>query len=363
MLHVCSVLQWPADLLASLAPPATPEQQSELATALLVGGNAIGQRWSTAPWPAGFCSHMVRRVAPRLIGLTPNQWSTLLAHLRIDDLFLAWRAGLGDATWIANFENAFAADTKRLCSRIRGFEHADLQQHLRMHLFVSRPGGAPRVHEYDGVGFLQNWYRVTAARCLIDVTRSRVPAYPETFALAELNLPPLVDPTLAPLQRELAVSVKQAFHVAIAGLEPRARTYLRHAHVDGLTLDQIAALYAVHRATVARVLQQARSELAAQTRAEVVAQLKLSAQSAANLAAYLDSHFELSLSRELCAYAPAADPRGCADEAVVEAASATQAEGTKASAARPASSGAVVGIAGAVSARHQMVGRQRGSHA
>ena len=53
---------------------------------------------------------------------------------------------------------------------------------------------------------------------------------------------------------------------AVASLSPRERNLLRHSVIDGLGIDQIAAIYHVHRATAARQLKQARTTLVATTR-------------------------------------------------------------------------------------------------
>ena len=45
---------------------------------------------------------------------------------------------------------------------------------------------------------------------------------------------------------------KQAFASALASLGDRDRTLLAQYHVDGLTIDQLGALYGVHRVTASR---------------------------------------------------------------------------------------------------------------
>jgi RNA polymerase sigma-70 factor (ECF subfamily) len=69
--------------------------------------------------------------------------------------------------------------------------------------------------------------------------------------------------------------------------------------VDQLTLDQIAATYQVHRATVARTLASAREQLLSGTRAGVIAILGIAPDELASAIKELDSRIELSLSRVL----------------------------------------------------------------
>src|SRR5262249_30568597 len=78
--------------------------------------------------------------------------------------------------------------------------------------------------------------------------------------------PGVPDPQLAYLQQHYGAQFRAAFGDAVASLPPRARNLLRHSVLDGLGIDQIAAIYHVHRATAARQLKQARATLVAATR-------------------------------------------------------------------------------------------------
>jgi RNA polymerase sigma-70 factor (ECF subfamily) len=79
---------------------------------------------------------------------------------------------------------------------------------------------------------------------------------------------------------------------------------LRHATIDGLTLDQIAATYQVHRATVARTLASARQKLLETTRAGVIANLGIVSAELDSAIKLLDSQIDLSLSRVLGEHTP-----------------------------------------------------------
>lgn len=60
-----------------------------------------------------------------------------------------------------------------------------------------------------------------------------------------------------------------AFKSAIGALEVKQRNLLRQHYLDGLTLEELALLHRVHRATVARNLADARAALLEKTRDEV----------------------------------------------------------------------------------------------
>lgn len=230
----------------------------------------------------------------------------LVARFRLEDLFLAWWASLGASEGIAEFETAFRDDLRRLLAKFHKLPADELLQMLRLKLFVGDAAAPPRVLAYTGFGFLQNWVRVTAARAFLDYARSEqrnhnaLPFEPGDEQILDAILP-VQDVGTAHDKLRLRAVVKAAFAKAVQSLQPRERTYLRHAVVDHLTLDQIAATYQVHRATVARVLAAARQHLLNQTRAEVARQLGVSDSGIGPAMAELDSHVELSLSRVLAA--------------------------------------------------------------
>ena len=235
---------------------------------------AIRARWPDAPEPdAGFAAYLLER--------KPD-----VERLRLEDLFLAWWCSRADSRAIAAFDQAHAAVLERLLHRFHRLDADELKQRLRVKLFV---GDAPRIRDYSGHGPLENWVKVIAARTFVDVAREagREPTDPMP------EHPDADDPALAARRAEVVAAVKHALDTAINGLPPRERTYLRHVIVDGLTQEQIASIYAVHRVTVARVLAAAREQLHEVTRGLVVAELG----SVASSMALLDSQVELSLQR------------------------------------------------------------------
>ena len=229
---------------------------------------------------------------------------TALARLRVEDLFLAQWCTTGDTRAIAAFEQVHRVDLDAVLGRFRrlAMTSDELQQMLRVKLFVGSEDRAPRIGDYSGFGFLQNWVRVTAARALVDIAR-REHAHKVEVLMADHDLFDVAalgaDLTNRYSREQVGRAIKQAFAHAVAGLAPRQRNFLRHAHVDTLSLDQIAALYGIHRATVARTLAQARLDLSAATRKALGAQLGVSEASIDSLVRDADSRIDLSLSRVL----------------------------------------------------------------
>lgn len=257
-----------------------------------------------AKWPAAqitndeFAAALTARIA------TQKDMESAMGRLRVEDLFLALWCATGDARAIAAFEQVHRADLDAVLGRFRklAITGDELRQMLRIKLFVASGGRPPRIADYSGFGFLQNWLRVTALRALVDVARSeKARKLEEILADDDLLGMPSLGPDLASRysREEVGRAIKAAFARAVAGLGPRQRNFLRHAQVDGLTLDQIAALYSIHRATVARTLAQARSELTSATRRELGLQLNLPEDAIDSVVRDADSRIDLSLSRVL----------------------------------------------------------------
>jgi len=240
---------------------------------------AIRRRWPDAPAPgAEFAAYVAERRAPTG------------ERLRVEDLFLAWWCTRDDSRAIAAFDAAHAEILERLLHRFHRLDADELRQRLRVKLFV---GEGARIRDYSGSGFLENWVKVIAARTFVDAarerTRERTDPLPEHVDVTDRA----DDPRHAAQRAEVVAVVKRALDTAINALPSRERTYLRHVIIDGLTQEQIATTYAVHRVTVARALAAARQQLHEQTRALVIAELG----SVGSTMLFIDSQLDLSLQR------------------------------------------------------------------
>ena len=258
-----------------------------------------------ARWPEATAvtdAAVVTAIATRLAA--QKDPAAAIARLRLEDLLLALWCATGDARAITAFEQLHRVDLEAALARFRRLAVTadELRQLLRIKLFVASEGRAPRIADYSGFGFLQNWVRVTTLRVLVDLARGeRARRVEELLADDDLLGLPALGPDLASRYSRDQVSraIKHAFANAVAALAPRQRNFLRHAQVDSLTLDQIAALYGIHRATVARTLAQARTELAEATRRELATTLGIAADALDSVVRAADSRIDLSLSRVL----------------------------------------------------------------
>jgi RNA polymerase sigma-70 factor (ECF subfamily) len=77
------------------------------------------------------------------------------------------------------------------------------------------------------------------------------------------------------------------------------RNVLRYHFAHGLTIDQIGALYHVHRATAARRVAKARDELLAGTRRRLMARLALNRADLDSVMRLIESSIHVSLRRVL----------------------------------------------------------------
>lgn len=282
--------------MASETPSASDPLADELHSRLAEARAAIADRWPDAPNDLrAFEAHVAARLARHA------DPAAVLAKLHVEDAFLAWWAGSGAAPALAAFEAAHGSELARIAARFPTLPGDELRQQLRIKLFVGEPGKPAKILDYTGAGSLLAWLRVVCVRAGVDATRAaKSQRTHEELDEGELLGLPLVDELRASAAgAALLAQVKRAFADAVAGLAPRQRALLRHAYVDQLTLEQIAASYSIHRATVARILAGARAQLVDHTRAGVIAALGVAPSELASALGTLDRRLDLSLSRVL----------------------------------------------------------------
>ncbi len=200
-----------------------------------------------------------------------------LARRHIADLYLACACAQGDAAALAILEHQTLPIVARGLSgfKLSSDARGELVQVLRERMLVAHDG-PPGIAAYDGRAPLAIWLRVCAARLGIrQLDRERRTAELEERQLEQLA-PGVPNPELTYLRRLYGEQFQQAFRTAVASLEPRARNLLRHSVIDELGIDQIAAIYHVHRATAARQLNQARATLVEATRQHMREALRVS---------------------------------------------------------------------------------------
>ena len=220
------------------------------------------------------------------------------------DLYLVAACLAGDTTAIERFERELLASAKGAVSAIdsNGAFVDEAMQRLRASLFVGEETG-PRLAMYAARGPLRAWVGVSAARTALMMRRSQVRArevstdddeWAGALALISTN-----NPELELLKRQYAEAFTAALRDAVNALEPRQRAVLRMSFVDGLSIDEIGAVYAVHRATAARWIQRACDGLFDSTRDLLAKRLALSPSELDRMTSLVRSQLDVSLSQLL----------------------------------------------------------------
>jgi len=142
----------------------------------------------------------------------------------------------------------------------------------------------------DEVRFLMGFNR--------DVIRRRrdLPVDDEELAI----LPAIADdPELAHMKDRYRGELRTAITEAIALLATRERLLLKYHYIDGFSIDRIAAIYGIHRATAARWLGAAREALSAQTHHLLISRLGVTPSQLRSIARLVESQLDLSIRRLL----------------------------------------------------------------
>lgn len=254
---------------------------------------AAGLQQARDAWPTFVDDELAVRVAGRLTEeceLGALAW----ADLTLADACLRQLPG-ALAAFEANHGHELAAALT--AANIDADARAEALQRLRLRLLVPEDG-APRLASYAGRGPLRTWLRVAALREALMLARaSRRRAAHEVVDEDALLTAEAVaeDPELQLMQDRSRDALREAFAAAVAELDSRSRTLLRLALRDRLSVDQIGALYRVHRSTAARWLQTIRERLAAATRASLATKLALADSEVESLIRAIGSRFDLSL--------------------------------------------------------------------
>ena len=268
---------------------------------LLVLANALDAILTAAreAWPGVAIDpaawvRVLASIAPR--PLDPAQ---PLGALWFADHYLAFACGNGDPAAIAACdallvrEAGFAAGTRAHTSL-----REEATQIVREQLFVPRPDRPPAIRGYGGRGALRVWMRVSISRELVRLAKAQNRSVPlEDQLLADPKF--ASDPVLEELKVKYRGELANAFRAALAELPPRDRTLLRYQLIDNLSIDEIGALFKVHRATAARWLAKVRDDLVDRTRSTMTETLGVDTAEAASIIRLVQSQLDVSVIRHL----------------------------------------------------------------
>jgi RNA polymerase sigma-70 factor (ECF subfamily) len=161
---------------------------------------------------------------------------------------------------------------------------------------VPEDGKTARILDYAGRGSLENWLRAGALRLALNARRDARRG-PEPLPDASLWEPaaPTAERTLELLRGKYAAEFGAALREAFGSLEPGERNVLRMHFLEGLSLNQIAAMYQVNKSTISRRMAKAREMLLERTRAKLERVLSLPPTELDSLLEQLGPRLDMSL--------------------------------------------------------------------
>lgn len=279
----------PEDLARSIPDGGPMDRVAAAAARIAAAGRAA--------WPTVQINDEV--IAQRLAARLREDPETKLEELHDKDLYLAFALAEGNDAALRVFEAELVPQIDVALRRLRlaGGTADEVKQALRFELLADE---RKRIGDYAGRGELAAWLRVSATRKALKTIRK----VDREETLDEILLDHWPNATPGPeskhLRTQYTAELKKAIREAFAALEVRQRNLLRQHIIDELTIDDLARLYRVHRATCARWLADARADLGKHTRKKLVASLGLAKKDEMDsMLRFLDSDIELSISRIL----------------------------------------------------------------
>jgi RNA polymerase sigma-70 factor (ECF subfamily) len=229
-----------------------------------------------------------------------------LEGLRPADLYLACACARQVPGAIAAFDRDYMREVDVALTRMRiGPPRLhDVKQLVRQRLFVggtaAQPGAPGKISEYGGRGDLRRWVRSVAVRtCLNELRKGRREILVDDEQLIAQHAIAADDPEIEYMKRTYAHEFRAAFGEALAQLGAREQTLLRYHHVDGLNIDEIGAIYRIHRVTAFRWIEKAKELLARSTLEILRGRLQLPASELDSVLRMIRSQIHLSLARHL----------------------------------------------------------------
>ena len=213
----------------------------------------------------------------------------------LSDVYLAFACKVGDVRALRYFDDVFLSRVGTAVAPIdASISFADeVTQTLRTRMLVGPP---PQIANYQGKGSLTGWVLVAATRLAIDLVRERR-KWVEDEVLESMVAP--VDTERDVLRARYGQALQDAIRAAFDSINSRERAVLKFHALDGASIDTIARVYRIHRATAARWIQGVKATLRERTLARLASALALGASEANSLLRTLVSEADVSLARHL----------------------------------------------------------------
>jgi RNA polymerase sigma-70 factor, ECF subfamily len=213
------------------------------------------------------------------------------------ELYLALACARGDNAAIAAFDKEYLAvvPVALAAMKLPAATVDDVRSIVRDKLLLAEGDRTARIVDYAGRGRLKGLVQVTATRSAIDRIRHEEKE-------AELPARELVGPgniELSLIKAQYRQAFVAGFAQAVAAASRRDRNLLRLHFLGGVTLEQLAQMYGVHRATIVRWLAAAREAVFGATREHVAETIGAPAEELDEMFELVRSRVELSVERLL----------------------------------------------------------------
>ena len=181
---------------------------------------------------------------------------------RCAELYLTFACARGDGAALQALEERYLPAIERKLRRRTGSAALarEALQMWRENLFVAAPGRAPRIADFGGGGPLAGWLMVVAGRIALRLFKKERRDAPLEEVVAA-RLADRQDLELAVVEKRYGGALQAALGDAFRALDADERTLLRHRYLDDCSIETIAAIHRVHRATAARWLQRVEKKL------------------------------------------------------------------------------------------------------
>lgn len=196
----------------------------------------------------------------------------IVAALPLADLYLACACARKDPQAIEAFEARYASELRATHARMRDapLDADETLQRIRQKLFLDAP---PGIAGYAGRGSLLAWLRVITTRVLLNARERETKERAASGDFFDAMVAGDDGAELALLKKSIAQELRVALLGALEALTNREKSLLRYAYCDARSVDDIAMVFRVHRATAARWVVKARERLVEETHARLREQL------------------------------------------------------------------------------------------
>lgn len=273
-----------AEAAASLGEPAAAEAKLQgLVTA------------AAAAWPgvAVEARAVVALLASKLTGDNPIS----ATPAAVTELYLALACARGDNAAVAAFDRAYLEVVPQALAgmKLPKATVEDVRSMVRDKLLLADGDKPPRILDYAGRGRLRGLVQVSATRTAID----RIRLEDKEAELPARELAASADVAMSLIKAQYRAAFAEGFSHAVESASRRDRNLLRLHFLGGVTLEQLAQMYNVHRATVVRWIAAARDAVFAATREHVATSIAAPSEELDEMFDLVKSRVELSVERLL----------------------------------------------------------------